>query len=85
MRRILNNIVSVIVKFGEIVKLKKEIVQGYVTFEKGTELAVAHYSHKYWVKLNTFGEQMNVSDLITVPFHKINETLEVVGELKRVE
>lgn len=72
-------------KFGDVVELKKKITQGFVEFGAGTELVVAHYSHKYWVKLSTFGDQPNVSELITVPFNKIDETLEVVGKLERVK
>jgi hypothetical protein len=68
-------------KFGTIVRLKKDIVQGSTTFNAGMNMAVAHYSHKYFVRLNTFGDERNISDLVEVQFNKINEVLEVVGQL----
>jgi len=68
-------------KFGTIVKLKKDISQGFTTFEKGTLLAVAHYSHKYFVKLNTFGDQQLISDLIEIRFSEMDESFSVVGYL----
>lgn len=69
-------------KFGTIVKLKKPFTQGYLALDAGELLAVAHYSHKYFVKLNTFGSQVLLSELITVKFEEIKSLLEVVGQLK---
>ena len=62
-------------------ELLEPITQGAVTFEKGEQLAVAQYAHKYFVKLNTFGEMPNISDLIVVKYEEIKNKLVVVGQL----
>jgi len=68
-------------KYGMIVELAEDIEQGPVTFTKGQHLAVAHYAHKYFVKLNTFGSDSNISDLLTVKFEDINRKLKVIGTM----
>ena len=66
--------------FGSIVELKKQITQGAAVFEPGDKLAVAQYSHKYFVKLNTFGSMKKISDLIIVRYQDIEETLKYDGQ-----
>ena len=72
-------------EYGTIVKLNENIEQGFTTFTKGMEMAVAHYSHKYFVKLNTFGEEKNISELLAVKYEDISQKLTVVGHKKFVE
>lgn len=66
-------------KFGTIVKFKKPYTQGYLTIDAGETMAVAHYSHKHWVDLNTYGDMPCISELVRVDFRKIDEYLEVVS------
>lgn len=65
-------------KFGTIVRFKKEHKQGYLTIDAGTKMAVAHYQHKYFLFLNSYGDMRPISDLIRIDYEKINDLLDVI-------
>lgn len=65
-------------EFGTKVRFKKPFSQGYFCVDEGDVMVVAHYSHKYWVDLNTTADQKPISNLVRIPFQQINDYLEVV-------
>ena len=69
--------------FGTLVELQEDFVQGYTTFTKGTRMAVCHYSHKYYVDLNTYGEERTISKPLRVRFDKV-KALKVIGTMEPV-
>lgn len=68
-------------KFGTVVRFKKDFIQDGITIEKGRALAVAQYSENEFIKLNSFESGEALSELIIVEFKDINDILEVIGSM----